>query len=724
MITINGYDITNDIDTNTFNYIDRADSIYGTGSFIFDSTYFTNNIPPYSILDWQGVKYCCSSEANYHYGNKSWIHNVSVIELTALLSRFLVGNKAFSVTGTNKHDYDKVRILLNLMSTKYKISFRLNRSVDNLFTKEIEYVFGAGTTLFDALNEIARQYNHKVSVVDANDDSITIDFIDLNGDEYSMSNMNIRLLKKIQNSETYCRQLETEAKNVIDRTTTTIVKNLSVKSPNVKLTEDNAVLELPTKAEQVIDFGIADIEYTGIIRILFYESKFPFGTYGLITYQEAIQYYPSLDDLYTNLFSKYYKNKDDFYATIWHCSGALMFPETSGESSQQLSNAIYGNYSLKNKIISKEKWNLLEDNQKPKFAYYTSNSNLIEGLNTYYKTDLWNQFIGQSVESFIKDIAVPSERIYENGFVFSEGVVEDFELFRTRGNVYYQNLFNINWYVEYIPITNPYLVDKKIESPINEESYKPYALSYNNSSNFIDFDKISEAMQFENKSMGREELIIELDITYENNLPKATNKIIHEGINWYVSSCQFTFNSTQKTATLNLVRDFNKLADCIALNSQYNTLRNPDNAIIERSIYLESEIAKTLNKGNCYFEFKFWIDDDKIIRYVPAVLMQKNNIVYAYCEMLDHYSVGKVSKFVADDVYQMVDAEYVDSNNEVSLVNIALVEIENLNSDKAKQLPIYNGSVKDILRFNALAIFKDAREKLTFTIKANNCIIK
>ena len=199
MITINGYDITNDIDTNTFNYIDRADSIYGTGSFNFESTYFTNNIPPYSILDWEGVKYCCSSEANYHYGNKSWIHNVSVIELTALLSRFLLGSKAFSVTGTNTFDYEKINVMLSLINSKYNVNIKLNRNIDNLFSKEIEYVFGAGTTLFDALNEIARQYNHKVSVVDVIDTTIKIDFIDLNGVDYAMGNINILSIKKMQN---------------------------------------------------------------------------------------------------------------------------------------------------------------------------------------------------------------------------------------------------------------------------------------------------------------------------------------------------------------------------------------------------------------------------------------------------------------------------------------------------------------------------------------------
>ena len=108
---INGTDISNDVITNTFNYMERIDDVYGTGSFQFESKTITENIPPYSILEVDGIKYCCSSEETFHYGRKSWFHNVSIIELTSLLSRFLVGSKAFSVTGSNKLDYQKINIL-------------------------------------------------------------------------------------------------------------------------------------------------------------------------------------------------------------------------------------------------------------------------------------------------------------------------------------------------------------------------------------------------------------------------------------------------------------------------------------------------------------------------------------------------------------------------------------------------------------------------------------
>ena len=140
-VLINNVNISNDINTNSFNYIERADSIYGTGTLQFESKTITENIPPYSILQINEKKYCCSSEATYHYGRNSWFHNVSIIELTSLLSRFLVGSKAFSVTGTNTYDHEKIRILLVLISNKYNVNFTINQNYESIFTKQIENVF-------------------------------------------------------------------------------------------------------------------------------------------------------------------------------------------------------------------------------------------------------------------------------------------------------------------------------------------------------------------------------------------------------------------------------------------------------------------------------------------------------------------------------------------------------------------------------------------------------
>jgi hypothetical protein len=93
--------------------------------------------------------------------------------------------------------------------------------------------------------------------------------------------------------------------------------------------------------------------------------------------------------------------------------------------------------------------------------------------------------------------------------------------------------------------------------------------------------------------------------------------------------------------------------------------------------------------------------------------------------MLDYYSVGKYSQYVSEDVYKMVDASYVDSNNEVLMVTVSLGTFANkLTKEQAMQLPNYNGTFNVNITFGSMSVFKDAREKLIFTIKLNNCIIK
>jgi hypothetical protein len=98
--------------------------------------------------------------------------------------------------------------------------------------------------------------------------------------------------------------------------------------------------------------------------------------------------------------------------------------------------------------------------------------------------------------------------------------------------------------------------------------------------------------------------------------------------------------------------------------------------------------------------------------------MQKDNVVYAYCEMKDYYSVDKYAEFVSEGVYKMIDAPYVDNNNESLTVTVGLGRFSNkLTNEQITKLPNYDGAFIIDITVVSLAIFKDAREKLTFTIK-------
>ena len=299
MITfkINDIDISNDVLLNTFNYMQRIDDVFGTGSFQFESKTIDYNIPPYSILQIDDVYYCCSSEATYHYGRKSWFHNVSIIEATALLSRFLVGSKAFSITGTKTYDWDKLDILTKLINQKYLVNITIQGSSSD-FNKQIEYVFTAGTTLFDALTEIGKQYNIRFYVTSINKYNILIKYQKLD-DLKRIGWEEERVITKtqIQNAETYCKYLETEATNVIDTNQTTVVKNIFPTAKDIKLSEDTFVIQTPTPIYKLVSFKT---KIGGYLQTRIDTGSLWAGTSGSIvkTYEEWTAIHPKFKDIY------------------------------------------------------------------------------------------------------------------------------------------------------------------------------------------------------------------------------------------------------------------------------------------------------------------------------------------------------------------------------------------------------------------------------------------
>lgn len=745
VIKINDVNISNDVVANSFNYISRIDDVFGTGELQFESKTITNNIPPYSILKIDDVSYCCSSEASYHFGRNSWFHKVSIIEATSLLSRFLIGSKAFSITGTNAFDHEKINVLLELINTKYNVNIYLTQEITDIFTKKIEYVFGAGTTLFDALNEICRNYNIKLNVSDVVSKNIAIELIYLNDDTIiDTSQLNMLSKIKIQNPENYCKYLEIEATNVIDTNQQTIVSNIYPTADGVQLNEDTFLLKTPTKIYELEKFeiiktqgNIMDTKITLSNNIPFFEND------GEHTFNYWSNKWPFLNAFYKNVYAKYYPDKKWFYEQNWiayESNGVkLLAPLThiAGISLGQLENAEipldYSSY-----IVSKEHYELLEDKDKPNYAYYTSGTNRIEGFNTFYKNDFWNSVLGYTATPFIFE-PIGTNYVDTSGEGFNISLDAFISTFQVRSQVASKGPFNHFYRVTYKPVANPYLLNTKQETPLNETNYKPYALSYNKSSNYIDFDKLNNSMTIENKSLGRVEMVVEYEFTDNNfNNIETRGKIYVDGFSWYIASCEIKYNATQIILRYNLIRNYSKLADVIALNSQYNTLKNPLENIIERPIIIKTDEEFEIENGNTYIGLRFYDKQGNFIsqyddewsslsfRVLPAIIFKDDNDIYLYCEMLDQYSVGRNSQNY-DAVKKISDVKYVDENNEFYKVDISIMNIQGFSLEATKKLPYIKLELnyQDIrLELNDIVVYKDAREKLTFTIKCNNCIIK
>lgn len=717
-VIVNNLDIAKYITAGTFNYMKRIDDVFGTGSFQFESKTITENIAPYSVLEIDNNVFLCSSEATYHYGSQSWIHNVSVIEATAILSRFLVGSKAFSITGSNTLDYEKVNILIELIEKKYDVYINITTPIDNIFNKQIEYVFSAGTTLYDALNEIAKQYNCrvKVSSISRNSKNIEIEFVQLDKLKLlDLSNFQTLAVSKIQNSETYCKYLESEAKNVVDTNQTTIIKNVFPSANDIKLSEDTYLLKMPTPIYKVTNFKA---KINGFMNVILYLKQ---GDYEVPketkTYEEWCAFCPSLKNLFDDVFSQYF-TWDYFKSKTWHSYGSNMITPDDGNERDYI-RGVTMLMDLKDNIISKEKYDMVEDKDKPNYAYYTLGSNVIDGFNIFYKNDFWNAIIGNDVKPFMQNV-----KYYDDSY--NGTWYNDYVYFNKYIVSAYHDISTTTYDIEYCPIGNLYLTNEKSDTPTNESKYKPYSLSYGKSSDYIDFDKITTSMNIENQSMGKPEMVIEL-LYLGDDVFGELGKYNYESKNWITISSEIIITPSHKKVKYNLVSDYNKIADVISLNSQYNTVTNPLQNIIERPLMFETSKSNIIN-GTTYVAIQTYNSFNTLINTVfltPAIFYDGND-VYLYCEMLDQYSAGTNSIKISDGVYKVNDVSYVNTLNEVYSVSIYLKNIYDLTSDEAKLMP-QNKDISLSGAFNIVekqTIYKDAREKLTFTIKIKNCIIK
>lgn len=713
---INNIDVTNDVVLNTFSYMKRIDDVFGIGSFNFESKDINYNIPPYSVLTIDDEYFLCSSEATYHYGKQSWFHNVSIIEATSVLSRFLVGSKSFSVTGTNRKDKEKIYILLDLINQKYDVNITFIKLLTEYnFYNEIEYVFTAGTTLYDALNEIAKNYNYRIFVKKIDGKNIELDYIDLTNltIEYIDSN-NLLSKTKIQNAENYCKYLESEVTNVIDTTNTTIVDNIYPTSSTIRLSEDTYMLKVPTPIYKVEKFWVnARALFNSILT---FPENFDYNTLEYKTYEEWAKLHPVLLEIYENYYKKYVPNWNDFKVSIWYASYKEL---TYDKYSSNLEPIV--TIDVTDKIKSKEQYDLVEDKNKPDYVYYSLGSNVIDGFNIFYKNDFWNTIIGQTKKPYFLNLNYTDTSL--QGIVYKNITISTFSAQVLTGSIW-QQTFGI----EYYPIANPFLVNIKKDNPENELNYKQYALSYGKSSNYVDFDKISNSMEIENQSMGKVEMVIEIDVT-DKELLYPYRKVNIEGKEWYVSNIQYRISPTQSIGTLNLVQNYNKIADVISLNSQYNTTKNPLQNIIERPLYYETDLNFEFTQGKSLILLETINKDNLTISYLAfsPIILQKDKETYLYFEMQDQFSAGTRPVKVEDTGDTKIeDVSYVDSNNEVVKYRLRLLNLPVIDYKIAKNLPLLPDDWVNHWEnlSNQILIYKDAREKLTFTIKANNCIIK
>lgn len=738
----------------------RCDEAYALGSLKlwFDLPY---NIPPYTplMLVTEGTTeyYLCYSSCTQYLTRKNlYVHDVTIIEATCILSCFILGSKNFSATGTNQYDRDKIRIIGELMEKKYDVNLVFQYD-STLFNKRQEFTFGPGTTMFTAVLEIAKTYNcvPKIYYYDysGTKPSYTISFLKIdNSSVYEVNQSNILNVFYEQDLDQYCDILESEMTNVIDRNTIVHVRDLTCRDDDVKLIADSAYLKLPTRFESIEDWGVCDKE----IRIT---PKFELNRENFLSqvdykasdmvsstnYEKVMQYKDWSEKLYfddidsngtlvrynlcNELWEYYFKdivgesNKDSFYNIEWSMESInerdLYFrPKIKVDMGFSEFIDVNVDVSLKNYILPIEKWNLLEKKNQTAYAVYESGDDKINNLYAYYKDDLWSSIIGTKGTPVLNNI---ENKEIKEFFPKTLLVATDISI-----NYHFVdfNPINYKFYVDYFPIVDLQVSSNKTIFPINENSFRKYSRSYSKSSNFIDFDRMIEGLQKSNDMQGQTSLSLEYRIANQD-FPYPSQKIIYNGVEWYASSIIKNYRYKRMDCTINLVRDYSKVADAIGVPTQYNTTKNPLNNIIDRFIYDEYNYnGGTINSERIYFKF---VLNGKILYKRGTILYHKNQS-YIVCETEDNYCFEKNAipnnSLISKGTFICNDIPYVDENNELESFTYSIVRLPKLTYNQSLELPYYVGEYEAlIIPEREILCYKDAREHLIFTLKLTNVII-
>lgn len=725
-------------DTNTINITDdivmgnvvlakRCDEAFGIGKFTFESKTINYNIPPYTPLIIDNVYYVCSSTLSENLITNTYLHNVEILDAASILSRFVIGSKNFSITGTNRKDYDKVNILCELLKQKYGVSIVINDMSDLI--KEEEFTFGAGATFYDMLCEILRIYNKSIIVESISSTNITLSFISLDGFSYAINENDILSYSINQNIDDYCKRLEGEMTNVIDRNNKTILTNYTCRIDDVRLDYDNCKIILPTRIEQLNNFGvyaqtkfnILDIEgkYFSILRTTDYIENVGYD-YDMPEEAKTVQYWLSVMESSMEISQSQtplYKILNDiatdndmlvtaFYSLKLKVNGGSSYVDENGyydykfdlewDSSSNDYFETIANFT--EWVIERNKYDLLTAREKPKYAYYKSGDNYIDGMNVAYKDDFWNNVLGITKKPFFSQHNISDSR-YDDESSIAYGLVSRIPLDT--------NPVLNKYYIEYYAITNPLISVEKNNEMLD------CSRSYDKGSNFIDFDKLINAMNINNSWLGQPELALELDVTNYQIPPTITNKMVFKNKTWYVSNYTITYSFNNIIMNLNLVSNYNKVADVIGVSTQFEETKNPMENIIERPILIEVNDT-SINRNNLWVGFKF--NKSKRTLYKRGVLLEYDHYKIIYCEMLDHYAFDKTTVNENGNVYSCEDVAYGDSNNEVSTATISICELDNLTFEQSMNLPHYDGTVESVIIARDFKIYKDAREKLMFTI--------
>ena len=515
---INSYiDVTSSI-VSELTLDERIDQVLDSGTFSFLSRDFTNAIEPFTRCIIKGINskygmydgclpFFCTSNCNkYLTVDGLYYHEVQLYEPTKLLECLILGTKAFShVEGKSNYNsnYDRIRIITELMNQKYDYNIELDESVNPFnLSSEREYTFGAGTTMFDAINEIMKTEGCIPRLwfkQNSGYKKFILGYLKINALKTSTIVPISQITKQIstQSVDEYCSEMEAEYSEVVDRDTLQEAL-LTVRSQDTAIYKDTACLITPSKIERLNALSIkCDLTIKGTTMCLIKKNIFnqaweycnknnsfinrdvrqEIASYSVLLTNDSINYgdyfmekLKSIDTgCYSDLLSFLMdscgwdgKVTNDGNWLIVYMDNTYASLLISGTTLENVYNdyyiAVYNDnrcfkglrtnnrvlyhlpeINLTSRVLNYEQWSLLEASEKPKYLYWQNGENYIEGFYNTYNDDFWKNIVYGKVNPFIPSFA-EAIRTQENKYT---GLFDDSDIIHN-ATEYYWKLALIN----------------------------------------------------------------------------------------------------------------------------------------------------------------------------------------------------------------------------------------------------------------------------------------
>lgn len=759
------YNLLNEVDMNTIRLGGRADMSFEVGSCKIITSQIQANIPPYSIALIGLNYYIISSEAHKYLNTTKWIHDCKLMSLEAGLECFILGTKTYShsLTGSDKNVMDYTITLIN---QKYGTNIS-NNSGSLLNNYDNDYNFPDGTTLFEVVKTIAKRNNLSyfcdfgaldILTQNWNISRLRINFRVRTNPTLSIENTTISNFVLFQNTENYCRFLETEATDVVDRNSIQEVMLTPRSSNGIALNEDTAELLLPTRCEAITGFYIKgdahlSLDFTSPAITPALADQYSIDGYPIPkTLQqwinENIMYngYNVFEQIKNLIFSSSDINMlSNSYSILLNNTNFAIFrngdvayfriEDYDHPNNQDFDDSVVNFISA---ILEKNVWQSLLPSEQPKYVVYDTGTNRIYNMNGTYKNDLWSNILGITVNPFIQEQTRQFQETNSNISCTMHGTIGAGHLNATL------SIFDFIYIVDYTPIFDPILIDEKdadtLSNLMNEATLKPVGRSYqmgNNNGLITDFKGLYHDMDEQNETLGLIEASLEIKISALNEVDIAANKkatftLDNTDYEFYIISYEKRYVNEVVVATLNLARTPYKVADDIGVDYQFNSTYLPLDNIIQRPIYIDSNQRDDIALQGClYLIFDFGRGGTtKTVVMKPTIVKTEYDRYYLYVEMMDNIVADmSVHDESGTNVYSLNNLSYVDNDGCADSLNIrswcpdsATLKANGLPKDRLKLLPEINaltGITQDALYSQQLwsgYIYKDSREKLVFMI--------